>query len=349
MTRLWFCGEDGPLSVSWIPPVMLRRLAQAWFLPALAVVLSLGLLFGHSGPAAAVELFLRVVQPSVTTAIVLFLMAFSLDSGRRRDALSRPWAAIWGCLVNVGAMPLLAWPLAQGQTLDDFAIGLIVTAVVPCTLATASVFTRRAGGNDAVSLMVTLVTNLACVVVTPLWLQGLLSQSVPFDPWRTLRQLSVSVLLPTVVGQIAQETPWGRTLVDRHRSRINVLAQGLVLLLVSVAATSAGQVLSRQPVWPSLEAALRMMAACIVLHTAGLALGWYGSRSMRLPRMDAIAVAIAGSQKTLPIGLMLVATPGLLTAPAPFITFPLLVFHAFQLLIDSSLAERWAAEAAQSS
>jgi len=317
-------------------------LRKTWFLLALAGVLTVSLLFGHSGPPMAVGWFLRTVQPSVTTAIVLFLMAFSLDASRRRDALSRPIAAAWGCVVNIGLMPLLAWPLSDLQTLPDFRLGLLVTAVVPCTLATASVFTRQAGGNDAVSLLVTLATNLACVVLTPLWLHLLLSQTAAFDPWRTLEQLAISVLLPTIVGQMLQELPWGRRFVARHRGRINLLAQLLVLLLVSVAATKAGDVLSRQATWPTLGSAVWMALACIVLHTAALACGWYGSQGLRLPRADAIAVAIAGSQKTLPIGLMIVATPGLLTTPAPFVTFPLLVFHAFQLLIDSALAERWA-------
>jgi predicted Na+-dependent transporter len=164
-----------------------------------------------------------------------------------------------------------------------------------------------------------------------------------------LQQLTVSVLVPTIVGQVLQETPWGRIVAARHRGRINFVAQWLVLLLVSVAATKAGEVLSQQATWPTAESAIWMTVACIALHGTGVACGWYGSRALRLPREDVIAVAIAGSQKTLPIGLMIVATPGLLTAPAPFVTFPLLVFHACQLLMDSALAERWAASPASQS
>jgi sodium/bile acid cotransporter 7 len=318
-----------------------QRLRQWWFLGALAGVLTVSLLFGHSGPASAVAAFLRIVQPAVTTW--MFLMAFSLDASRRREALLRPVSSAWGSVVNIGLMPLLAWPLAEWQLLEDFRLGLIVTAVVPCTLATASVFTRRAGGNDAVSLLVTLATNLACVVLTPLWLQWFLSRTTGFDPWLTLQQLTISVLIPTLLGQIAQETPWGRRLADRRRREIGVLAQCFVLLLVSVAATQAGQVLSEQSSWPTAGAAAVMVAACVALHLAAVAVGWQGALGLRLPRPDAIAAAIAGSQKTLPIGLMLVATPGLLTVSAPFVTFPLLVYHAGQLLIDSALAERWAA------
>lgn len=320
---------------------MLPWLRRTWFLLALAIVLTLGVLFGHSGSAAVIDAYLWCVQPAVTTAIVLFLMAFSLDSSKRREALLRPTASVWGCVVNLGLVPVIAWPLAAAQSLPDFQSGLFITAATPCTLATASVFTRRAGGNDAVSLMTTLVTNLACVVVTPLWLQAYFGHAAGFDAWQLVRQLAVCVVLPTVLGQAAQFPAVCQAVIHRQRARIGVIAQGFVLLLVSVAATNAGRVLARQAIWPTLSASFLMLSGCLLLHFAALAAGWYGGRGLRLPRADLIAVAIAGSQKTLPVGLMIITGPELSGTIAPFLTFPLVAYHAAQLLIDAWLAERW--------
>lgn len=320
---------------------MLPWLRRTWFLLALAIVLTMSVLFGHSGSAAVIDAYLWCVQPSVTTAIVLFLMAFSLDSSRRQEALLRPTASVWGCVVNLGLVPAIAWPLAVAQSLPDFQSGLFITAATPCTLATASVFTRRAGGNDAVSLMTTLVTNLACVVVTPLWLQAYFGHAAGFDAWQLVRQLAVCVVLPTVLGQAAQIPTASQAIVRRQRASIGIIAQGFVLLLVSVAATNAGRVLARQAIWPDLSASLLMLSGCLLLHLAALAVGWYGGRSLRLPRPDLIAVAIAGSQKTLPVGLMIITSPELSGTIAPFLTFPLVAYHATQLLIDAWLAEKW--------
>ena len=47
---------------------------------------------------------------------------------------------------------------------------MIVAATAPCTLASAAVWTRRAGGNDAVAILVTFITNATCFLVTPFWL-----------------------------------------------------------------------------------------------------------------------------------------------------------------------------------
>ncbi len=47
--------------------------------------------------------------------------------------------------------------------------------ITTCTLATASVSTRQAKGNDAISLLITLATNLVSVFLTPLWLKWTIS------------------------------------------------------------------------------------------------------------------------------------------------------------------------------
>lgn len=319
---------------------MLRWFVRYWFLVWLVVVLAGAITFGHSAPAPAIDGFLWLIRPSIMTAVILFLMAFSLDSSKRAAALREPLASLWGCLVNVGLMPLLAWPLAGVQPLQDFNWGLFVTAVTPCTLATASVFTRRAGGNDAVSLLTTLITNLGCVVITPLWLQMYFGSSGGFDGWLLMQQLGICVLLPTIFGQAAQ-IPL-QALVSRYRAWIGFCAQVLVLVLVAVAATNAGRVLGGQPVWPTPLSAIAMAGSCVALHLVAVAIGWYGGTALRLQRPDVIAAAIAGSQKTLPVGLMIVTSPELAQDHLPFITFPLVVYHAAQLLIDAMLADRWA-------
>lgn len=49
---------------------------------------------------------------------------------------------------------------------------MLVAAMVPCILAGASAWTRKARGDDSFSMMTTVVSNLTCVVVVPrgIWL-----------------------------------------------------------------------------------------------------------------------------------------------------------------------------------
>ena len=108
------------------------------------------------------------------------------------------------------------------MTLFVVNIGLMIAAVVPCTLATASVSTRQAGGNDAVSLLVTLLTNLICVVLTPLWLKWTISIEAGIDPLPVIANLAGNVLLPTILGQVAREHPPSQYLLARNGVRMGV-------------------------------------------------------------------------------------------------------------------------------
>lgn len=321
---------------------MRATLVRQWFLCALAVVLLGGFLAGNGWPRATVEAVLHHVSTAWTTAIVLFLMAFSLDTARLWDALRDPQAVIWGAVVNLGFTPLLAWPLAAVQSRHDFALGLMITAIAPCTLATASVFTRRAGGNDAISLLVTLLTNAACVVISPLWLSAVLKSQASLDLTGIIGQLLVCILLPTLLGLLVQIPRPALAFAQRNRGWINIAAQCLVLLLVLLAALRGGMMLRSQESAPAISSLVMMCFACVLVHLASLVLGWSGARWLRISPADTIAVAFAGSQKTLPISLFMATQPVILQADLPLVVFPLLAFHAGQLLLDVMLADRWA-------
>jgi predicted Na+-dependent transporter len=65
-----------------------------------------------------------------------------------------------------------------------------------------------------------------------------------------------------------------------------------------------------------------------------------------LSREDRIAVLFGSSQKTLPIGVYLATSPEMFGSGSfPFAVFPMLMFHATQLFVDTIIADRIAASA----
>src|SRR5690606_19879481 len=101
-------------------------------------------------------------------AAVMLLMALPMQFGELTRALGNVRASGLALGLNMVAAPLIAWGLSP-MLPTSLALGLVITAAVPCTLASAAVWTRRGGGNDAIALLVTLVTNLACFLVLPFW------------------------------------------------------------------------------------------------------------------------------------------------------------------------------------
>jgi len=78
-----------------------------------------------------------------------------------------------------------------------------------------------------------------------------------------------------------------------------------------------------------------MIATVLAVHLAALSIGYRAALAIGLPREDASAVGIAGSQKTLMVGLLIALDYGGLTM------LPLVTYHVGQLIVDTLIADRW--------
>ena len=305
---------------------------QRWFLILLGVVLAAGLRF----PQQLEHVVARISEAAVV-ATVLFLMALPLEIRAMWRALSRPGATLLAIAINSALLPLVAWGMSHWLQ-PELGAGLIITAAVPCTLASAAVWTRRAGGNDAIALLVMVVTNLACFLVTPFWLYVSTGEQVEIEFSAMIYTLALLVVLPMVVAQLLRFVwPPVASWATRRRIGLSVLAQCGILIMVFSGAVQAGLKLQNQ----SGEATLRpfdwvaMLAAVIFLHVAMFTVGLLAAGLMRLAPEDTIAVGIAGSQKTLMVGVHIGVSYGGLAM------LPMVAYHVCQLLIDTVIADWW--------
>ena len=316
---------------------MKRFLLTYWFLLALASVLAVGIGFGPQLKWLADYKWLR----DGIVASVLFLMALPLEAGAMWRTVRRPWGPLLAVAVNFGLLPLFAWSLS-GLLSADLSAGLLVAACTPCTLASVSVWTRRAGGNDAIAIVVTVVTNLACFIVTPLWLQwmtgsGAVANAVMRESLgNMIGQLAVQVVLPMVLAQIVRlYRPLGRW-STQHKFELGLTAQCGILCMVLMGAIQTGDRLFGLSAVPtSLFDFLLMVAVVLTVHVAMFWCGFALARLCGLTRGDQIAVAFAGSQKTLMVGLQVSMALGASI-------LPMITYHVGQLLIDTVFADRLA-------
>jgi sodium/bile acid cotransporter 7 len=337
-----------------------------WFLTTLAALIVCGMTQGALGHGPWIEPAVKWIDPRWTTAVVLVLMSFSLDSEHLWAAFRAPRPVVIGFLMNYGLAPLLAWGLMGWQEPADFRVGLMIAASVPCTMAAASVMTRKAGGNDAVSLLTTVATNMVCFLLTPLWLQLTTATQVQLPVRRLMIELLEGVLLPTLAGQLLRQPAGLREFAVRHKTGIGVIAQILIEVLVFTAALRAGTALHRMQVGTvavqdsaresaadqaqaprsvparsiGVENILVSWVSAVFIHVVALSGGWWLARWSGSAHAEAAAVAFAGSQKTLPIGLMISTDPGLFGSAFPFAMFPMLLYHTSQLFFDTWLASR---------
>lgn len=327
---------------------MLQTLKKHWFLFGLTVGISCGLFLGYSSSNAQVTSITGYLPPQRLTQLVLFLMAFSLNSGHLLNSFRYPGPVLLAALVNYGAIPAMGLLLMGVQFGVDFQIGLMIAVSTPCTMAAASVWTRKAGGNDAVSLLVTILTNGLCFVITPMWLSWGIGNKVSLDSSQMMMRLIYSVLLPVSCGQLVRILPMAARFADRYKTPMGVIAQSCVLCLVFAASCRGGLNLQQAGSFPGPGAILLVGMTCIGIHLLAMWFAWFLGGRCRFSQSDRIAMLFAGSQKTLPVGVLIATDPNLIGSPdflgpgigVPFAVFPMLIFHGSQLFIDTVIADR---------
>jgi len=322
---------------------MFSAVKKNWFLVGLAALIPLALFLASSQPPAWLVDTAQSVPTSGCTATILFLMSVTLNSRRLFDSLRKPLPVLTACGVNQIVIPVLCFPLLALQKSADLKVGLLIAASVPCTMAAASVWTRRAAGNDAVSLLVTLITNGLCFLVTPLWLLagstwfGTTDASGSLQFGSMVWRLILAALLPAFVGQMVRLSKPLETFVDVNKPIFSNIAQAIILMLVFVSAFRGGVQFESTGMAGNLrhQEFATVWISCIVLHLVAMCVVWQITGLAGFAEEDRRACVFAGSQKTLPIGILVSQATGL-----PFSILPMLMYHMSQLFIDTWIADR---------
>lgn len=307
-------------------------LVQRWFLCALLGGVGLALWRPH-----LFQPWTQRVPPAWVIGCALFLMAWTMPTRSLAGELRRPGPALWALAISYGLVPFLAWCIGRLPLAPDLRVGLFLSASVPCTLASCVLWTRLAGGNEATALLVVLGGTSVSWLLTPLLLTWLTGTQVDLPIPEMMIDLAMTLVAPVALGQALRLVPAAAQVADRFRSPLGNVAQLFVLLIILKASAALGLRLQTGAAVP--VAFVAGGAACALgLHLAALAAGLWSSRLFRIDEPRCRAVAFAGSQKTLPIALLLFDR--YFDVQFPLAILPLLFYHVGQLVLDTVIAER---------
>ena len=280
--------DDSVKESAELAPGLLQQLdlARNWFYLALVLLLLAALLAPGLGRGIS-----GLGITSYLVAFAFLLNGFTLSTESLRENLHHWYVAVPAVLIAFGLSPVLALVMRQvipgGQA--PVWVGFQMVAAVPTMLVSAVIITRMAGGNGTVALYLTVTTNLlAIIVIPPLLLFTLRLSGV--NLWGTSGNLLLTVLLPTVVGQLANRR-WPR-LALAHARPIGIVSQCVILLFIVIGAAQL----------PHTHQAVRLplpivILASLVHHLLLLLSGQATGKLLRLDLPTRYALGFCASQK----------------------------------------------------
>jgi len=260
------------------------------------------------------------VQASYFTGLLGLLM-FSVGITTTVDdfkaCLTRPGAVAINFLSCYGIMPVLAFVLAkmmgaQGEILA----GMVLVGSINGGQA-SNLCTLIAGGDVALSVLMTTSTTIGCIFMTPLICKLVLGAIVPIDAMGIVISTFQVVLAPIFLGVAANTfAPKVCKACATYTPVVGVIST--VLLVGASVAKCAG---------PILNAGLPLQLACLALHLLGGILGYFATKWTGFDEKTSRTVAIETAMKSSAFGFLLAS----------------LHFGAFNVRVPSAVSVVWMA------
>ncbi|MGZ0020347.1 bile acid:sodium symporter family protein [Nitrosomonas sp. wSCUT-2] len=297
----------------------LTSLFPLWMilLCATALIWPEGWMFLNQGPVVVLIL-----------GFVMLCMGLTLSFDDFRRITSMPRAVAIGFAAQYSIMPPLAWGIAYLLALPDhFAVGLILVGCCPGGTA-SNLVSYIAKADVALSVVMTVCSTLAAVVLTPLLTQLFAGALVPVDTWMLFKQTIQVVIVPIALGLLLNR--WLPRLVQSVLPVAPLLSVfGVCVICAIVFAANAESILTH---------GADLLLATLMLHGCGFLIGYYFAKFLGCPVRSArtIAVEVGMQNSGLSIVLAKQAFPMLPLAPVAGAVSA--VMHS---LIGSLLAVLW--------
>jgi bile acid:Na+ symporter, BASS family len=261
-------------------------------------------------------------------AVIMLGMGITLSVDDFRRVFQMPRAIAIGFAAQYGIMPFLGWTIARGLALEPpLAVGLILVACCPGGTA-SNVVTYLARANVALSVLMTMCTTFAAVVMTPLLTKWLAEAYVRVDAWGLLLDTVKVVLAPLVLG-----------LALHHVAPrlVHAMLPAAPLVSVITIAMICASIIGQQADSIAAQAGVLLLAV-FLLHSGGFALGWVFAWAFGYEETVRRTVAIEVGMQNSGLGVVL-AKSNFPTMPDA--ATPCALSAVFHSVIGSLLAGIW--------
>ncbi|SDG89398.1 bile acid:sodium symporter family protein [Psychroflexus sediminis] len=232
---------------------------------------------------------------------------------------------------------IMVYPFFQGDTSESVWLAFLFLAALPSTVSSSVVMVSLAKGNMPAAIFNASISGLIGILITPLWVGIFLQQSsVEYSLGDIYLKLLIEILLPLVLGLFLQKY-WGRFAL-KYSAYLTWFDKSIILLIIykSFAESFEEDIFTRLK---AIDLALIGLGVGLLFFIVYFTIG-YISRMLNFNREDQITAQFCGTKKSLVHGTVFSKVLFPESMALGIMLLPLMIFHAFQILVISFIATR---------
>jgi sodium/bile acid cotransporter 7 len=240
------------------------------------------------------------------------------------------------------AMALSVYPFIYTQEYMTLWLAVFFFASLPSTVSSSVVMVSIAKGNIPGAIFNASISGLIGIIATPIWMGLFLEAGGEgnFKFGHILLQLIIKILLPVVLGLILHRF-WG-DFAKQHKEKLNIFDKTVILIIVfkSFSHSFSSGIFKGISALELCVVGLGVIALFFIVYY----LIMFMSNLLNFNQEDRITALFCGSKKSLMHGTVFsnVLFAGMSTAGIFLV--PIMIYHAFQLVIISIFAQNYASK-----
>lgn len=278
----------------------------------------------------------------VAVFVIMFALGLNLTARDFGNALRNPRAFLLGLVAQIALVPVVGGMLVAAQQPEAaIGLGIVILALCPGG-ASSSVLTRLVGGDVALSVSLTTVTNLASVATLPVLSvlaarHFLGAELAPIEIREMMLRVAMIATLPVVLGMLVRHLAPEAT--ARREPMVFRISFAFFLLIIGWAIVGSFADLH--------DGMLRLgwQLACLTLLLLGLGFALGRMFGLAAPQCTAVAIeaCVQNSGLGVAVGSMLWAgQPGFPLYATPSAVYGILTYVlTLPLVVLLSHAKRW--------
>lgn len=285
---------------------MIQSIQKQWFFFGLVFIFLL-VVSDPTGLAVSTGIFLKNHKgPDILIFLIFLMSGMMIETRQIKAGIKDVKSTFTALLLIVVFSPVIAGLLSFLPLRPGVVIGLFIVSVMPTTLSSGVVMTDKSGGNMAHALFVTILSNIVSIISIPLILSFLLTlmnqeKVLTINQQAIIIKLLIIVLLPLLLGMAAKQVVF--SISPAQKQKLQIMNQMLVICIVFMSLAGVRDILVQNVsiIWV-------IFPLVGGFHLALLALAFVFIRLFDIRKGKFESVLFMGSQKTLPLSVMIQMT-----------------------------------------